>query len=181
MITLKRSRNSSNRFWVLAGGCITLLISCGEKPGQLPSRLSRFPDDLNNSSLALSGVYGDGWTGKTISLNLKQPPGEQAISLRGMIPRIGETDFHEDVEVRVDDELVDRRSIGPGDFQILAPVAGTEGTRRVTVDFSGTQQLPGADNRQVATRLSFIGFEPVKAQTDIVRGVNALLRRMGWR
>lgn len=168
-----------SRLWVQAGVCMILLISCGEKSVQLPSRLSRFPDDLNNSSLALSGVYRDGWTGKTITLNLRQPAGDQAFSFRGMIPKIGETDFHEDVEVRVDDKLVDRRSVGVGDFQIVAPVAGTSGARRVTVDFSATQQLPGGDNREVATRLSFIGFEPTKGQADIVRGAGTRLGG-GW-
>jgi hypothetical protein len=63
----------------------------------------------------------------------------------------------------VDGRSVARRTLGPGDFQIAAPVEGEPGKRRIEVGFSRTQELPGADGRAVGARLQFLGFEPASA------------------
>jgi hypothetical protein len=173
------SRQLSPRSLALASGCMVLLFSCGGRRGELPSHLTRFPEDLNNSGLAVTGVYQDGWIGKTAAVNLRQPGGDQALVVRGMVPKIADDDFHGDVELRIDNKVVDRRSVKLGQFQVITPVDAHEGARRVAIGFTSTQQLPGGDNRLVAARLGFIGFEPAEAGTDIVRGPGLQLGA-GW-
>jgi hypothetical protein len=146
--------------------------------------LSRFPGDLNSSQLEVSGIYQDGWVGETASVKLQQPAGEQALSFRGTVPKIGDTDFHTDVELRVNDKGTARQSVGIGDFHIAAPVETGAGERRVTVAFSAAQQLPAGDGRMVGAHVQFIGFVSagsVAASTaqDIVRGSEIRLGS-GW-
>jgi hypothetical protein len=158
---------------------MVLLFSCSTKPGEPPSHLSRFPDDLKNNSLTVSGVYEDGWTGKTVAANLKQPSGEQVLILRGMVPKIGDADFHQEVELSVDDKVIDHRPVPLGEFQVVVPVDNREVVRHVTVVFGATQPLPGEDNRLVSARLAYIGFEPARTRIDIVHGAGIHLGS-GW-
>jgi len=145
-------------------------MACGTKSGQLQSSVSVFPDDLKNKSLAATGIYDDGWTGKTLALSLKQPSGEEVLVLRGLVPKVDDPDYHAVVEVTIGNKLLDRRSVGTGNFEIVTPVEGGAQVRRITADFSATQRLPGGDNRLVGARLSFVGFESAGAGRDIVHG-----------
>ena len=155
------------------------LLSCGVRPIGPPSRLSRFPDDLKNTSLSVSGVYEDGWTGKNVAVNLRQPSGEQVLILRGMVPKIGSDDFHQSVELSVDGNVVDKRPVALGEFQIAVPVENREGVRHVAVAFGATQLLPGGDNRLTAARLASVGFESAGTRNDIVHGAGIQLGT-GW-
>jgi hypothetical protein len=146
--------------------------------------LSRFPDELNNSQLEVWGIYQDGWVGETASVKLQQPAGEQALSFRGTVPKIGDADFHTNVELKVNDKGIARQSVGIGDFYIAAPVETGAGERRVTVAFSAAQQLPPGDGRMVGAHVQFIGFvssKSVAASTthDIVRDSKIRLGS-GW-
>ena len=169
----------TGRTWLLAFGCALLLPACGQKANQLPSQLSHIPGDLANSSLALSGVYADGWTGKTAALNLKQPAGDQVLVVRGMVPKVGDSDYSGDVAVSVDNRLIDRHSFRLGDFEIVEPIGGQSGTRRIGLAFSKVQQLPRGDDRVVGARLTFVGFEQAKADADVVRSPGVHLGS-GW-
>jgi hypothetical protein len=125
--------------------------------------VSRFPYDLKNAQINASGIYEDAWVAETAAVDLEQPEGKQAVTVRGTIPQVAGAAFQTEVELRVDDRSVARRTVGPGDFQIAAPVTGKPGRRRVEVGFSKTQDLPGADGRAVGARLEFLGFEPARA------------------
>ena len=157
-----------------------LLSSCGRG---LPSKLDRLPAGLNNTELKASGIYGDAWVGESGSINLKQPSGQQVLSIRGTVPKIADARFRTAMELRMDDKAIAHWNIGLGDFALSAPVFTGGGTRRVTIAFDKSQPLPGGDGRMVGARLSFIGFEPASAKTgnpsDIVRSLNLQLGG-GW-
>jgi hypothetical protein len=161
------------------------LGSCGGGPdAELPSRLKRFPADLSNPKLEAAGIYSDAWAAENISVFLRQPGGEQVLTVRGMVPGLGSADFQTTVELRVDDNSVGKQEVGLGDFRITTPVATGAGKRHVEVMFHPYQLLPAGDGRRVGSRLQFIGFEPAKSATvtvspDIVRGSRVQLGH-GW-
>src|SRR5215831_9686093 len=134
-LVLRRGQLSGNT-WFLMAGCLIFLASCTQKPSQLPSHLSKFPDDTGNNGLALDGLYQDGWTAKDVALNLTQPAGDQALAVRGMIPSVGSANFRADVDVSVDGKLVGRQSLVVGDFDVVVPVPAQPGARRVSLAFS---------------------------------------------
>jgi hypothetical protein len=165
-----------NRVGFILMAAFAFVCSCGRGPGGgLPSSLSRFPSDLGNPGLDLTGIDEDGWIGEAGSVTLQQPAGQQMFTIRGMVPRIDQLDFQTQVELRVDNQSVATKTVGVGDFRISAPAPGVALKRHVVVQFSATQQLPGRDGRLVGARLQFLGFEPAKsgalnATSDIVRG-----------
>jgi len=167
----------------VSSAILALLVSCGgNSSGTAPSRLEHFPADLSNSQVDASGIFADGWVSGTASANLQQPDGDQAVAIRGTIPKIGDPAFKTEVTLLVDDAEVGRRSVGLGDFQLSAPVKKQPGKRRVTVAFSASQELPSGDGRIVGARLKFLGFEPAKSTgnpADVVQGANLQLGS-GW-
>lgn len=171
--------------WTIALVLLDILCCCGGAPsGGLPSQVSRFPGDLKNPKLQASGIYDDGWIAETASVNLQRPAGEQAIALRGMVPKIVNADFTTEVVMAVNSQEVARRTVGAGDFQLAGVVTGVPGPRRVTVTFSKAQELPGTDERMVGAHATFIGFvsaNSVAATTshDIVHGAGLQLGS-GW-
>jgi hypothetical protein len=158
-----------------------LLAGCGGSASP-PSQLSKMPAGLNDPKLELAGIYQDGWVGETGSATLQQPKGDQALTVRGMVPNLGSASFQTTLELRVDGTPVGSKTVGPGDFQISAPAPPTAGNRRVTLSFSPLQELPNGDGRLVGARLQFLGFEPasnVTAPLDITRGPGIELGS-GW-
>ena len=184
-MTISSNSTRAGRTGILAPALLAILCSCGGSPsGSLPSQLSRFPGDLSNPRLEVSGIYEDGWVGEMGSVKLQQPAGERAISFRGTVPKIGDADFHTDVELKVDDKEIARQSVGTGDFHIAAPVETGAGERRVMVAFGAAQQLPAGDGRMVGAQVRFIGFVPARSVAaftahDIVRGSEIRLGS-GW-
>lgn len=152
-----------------------LLCSCNRG---LPSKLDRLPAELTNPALRISGIYEDAWVGEKGSLDLEQRKGDEIVSIRGTVPQIGDAHFQIELELRLDDQALAHWDLRPGDFAVSAPVPTGAGTRRVALEFSRSQQLPG-DGRSVGARLSFIGFEPQSGQkgapSDITRGLNLQL------
>lgn len=179
------SPTRAGRTRILAPPLLAILCSCGGSPsGSLPPQVSRFPGDLANPKLEVSGIYQDGWVDKTGSIKLRQPAGEQALSFRGTVPKIGDANFHTDVELKVNDRGIAHQSVGIGDFHIAVPVGAGAGERRVTVAFSTAQQLPAGDGRMVGARVKFIGFVSAGSVAestahDIVRGSEIRLGS-GW-
>jgi len=157
-----------------------LLSSCGRG---LPSKLEHLPEDLNGTGLNLTGIYPDGWVGDSGSVTLQQPAGKQMLSIRGTVPLVGDPNFRSDVELRLEEKAVGHWNIGLGDFALSASVPPGAGTRRVTIVFGKSQQLPGGDGRMVGARLSFIGFESKSAMvgppSDVMRSSNLQLGS-GW-
>jgi hypothetical protein len=171
-----------NRFSAIALvlSATAFVLSCGRG---IPSKLDHLPDGLGNQKVEATGIYPDAWVAKNGSLTLQQPVGQQVLSVRGMVPQVGDAGFRSDLELMVNDKAVGHWNIGVGDFSFAAPVPPGGGTRRITIAFDKLQELPGGDGRVVGARLNFIGFEsaPSKESTasDVVRGLNLQLGS-GW-
>jgi hypothetical protein len=165
---------------ILSTALLLSLASCGGFSDS--SRVSRFPSDLTDPKRETSGIYRDAWVEETGSATLQQPSGDQALTVRAMVPNLGNTNFQTTVELRVDNKSIGTKMVGPGDFQFSAPVPGRPGKHLISVAFSPVQQLPGGDGRMVGARLQFLGFEPASrtaSSSDIVRGVGVELGG-GW-
>ena len=165
--------------------CALFLNSCaGPSHPEPPSSISRFPADLANSQLALSGIYEDGWTAQNASLSLRQPAGEQFLVVRGMVPQIDRAGFRTSLEVQVDQRTLTTQSLGPGDFTIYSRMSNHPGVRRVSLSYRDGQKLPAGDGRVVGARLSFVGFErqPVEhpAASDVVDPGSGVRLGSGW-
>jgi hypothetical protein len=140
-----------------------------EPPPAPPSRVERFAEDLRNPLLQASGVYGDGWVGPVASLRLVQPPDQDELTVRGMVPQIGDAaaggePFRTELIVLIDGHEAARQPVSPGPFEVHAavpaPAIDSAGPHQVELRFSVTQVLPSPDGRSVGARLSFIGFAP---------------------
>jgi hypothetical protein len=136
-----------------------------EPPPVPPSRVERFATDLRNPLLMASGLYGDGWAGPVASLQLAQPGDADEITIRGMVPQIGQATaepFRAELVVVIDGKEAVRQSVSPGplEMRVAMPAAATDldGARKVELRFSAAQTLPPPDGRSVGARLSFIGF-----------------------
>ena len=149
-----------------------------------PSSVSRFPVDLANSQLGLSGIYADGWIGVDASLSLYEPGGGQYLVVRGMVPRISRDDFQTRLEVRLDQDALTNKRLGIGDFTISERIGSHPGVHRISLIFSGGQELPGADGRIIGARLSFVGFDHQQATQasagDIVDPESGIRLGSGW-
>jgi hypothetical protein len=165
---------------ILSGTLLLLLASCGGLGDR--SRLSQFPADLTDPKREVSGIDQDGWMEDTSSATLAQPSGDRQLTIRGMVPNLGNANFQTTVQLRVDNLEIGTKTVGPGEFQLSEPVQSAPGNRRITVTFSQTQQLPGGDGRTVGARLQFLGFEPSSRKAsggDIVRSAGIQLGG-GW-
>jgi hypothetical protein len=165
---------------ILLTALLLSLTSCGVPSDA--SRLSRFPSDLTDPKREASGIYQDAWVEETGSATLQQPSGDQMLTIRGMVPNLGNMNFQTTVQLFVNNIGVGTKTVGPGEFQFSAPVPNGPENRRITITFSPVQQLPGGDGRMVGARLQFLGFEPASRKalgSDIIRGTGVELGS-GW-
>lgn len=152
-----------------------------------PSSLDEFPADLTHPDLEYSGIYEDGWVSESAFFALYEADAAARLAVRGTMPLIGDPSFSSELRVRVDGREVARRSLTPGDFEVQVPAPTGGGRRRVDLEFSNMQQLPGVDRRPVAALLRFVGFEAVsgpgvspRAVPDVVTTVSGLRLGVGW-
>ena len=125
-----------------------------------PPRLAKFPDDLSNPALQYSGLYEDGWIGEKAWVRLTRPAEPGELVLRGTSAPNPAAGAPFELEVLVDGRRAAIVSQPPGPFEVRATL-GAADSRIVTVAlrFSTASQLPGADQRPVAARVDFLGFE----------------------
>lgn len=150
------------------------LVSCGGSADAPPSQLRRFPADLSNAKLDFSGIFQDAWTEESGAVTLQQPSGEQALTIRAMVPNLGDTSFQTTVGLSIDNVSIGSKTVGVGDFELSLAAASAAGKHRIVVTFTKVQQLPAGDGRTVGARLAFLGFERPSRTTsaqDIVQGV----------
>jgi len=164
---------------VLALILVVSASSCSDDP-KLPSQLSRIPEDLSNALVEVQGIFADAWIGENASFSLQQPNSANFLAIRGNVPGIsGNDDFRTDLSVSIDGREMTRQSLGPGDFQVFAPVARGDGKKRVELVFSRSQILPEGDGRLVGARLAFAGFVQESGARDIIASPGIELGK-GW-
>ena len=103
-------------------------------------------------------MYEDGWVAEHAYFDLAQPSAPSTVTVRGAVPATSDPDFSTELRVIVDDKEATRQVLSPGTFEVnaLLPVGGQQ---RVQLLFSRGQHLPWPDNRVVAAKLSFVGFD----------------------
>lgn len=134
-----------------------------------PSRVACFPADLAHPDLEYSGVYEDGWISEACFFCLARPAGRAVAVVRGTVPGLDDLSFTTELKVLVDGQEVARRTLRPGDFEVVAPAppAGPEGRGRVELRFSRFQHLPGTDRRPVACVLKVIALESAEGTAGL--------------
>lgn len=140
-----------------------------------PSAVRKWKDadsDLRHPDLEYAGVYEDGWMAERGFLALGQPAGHTKLVVRGLVPGIGSPGFTTRLTVRVDGVPVALAGTSagsplrpdgrftPGAFEVSADVPATAaGRRRVELEWSDVQRLPGDDGRPAAAQLTVVAFE----------------------
>jgi len=133
---------------------------------QAPSSVRQFPGDLRNPNLEFSGVYEDGWVSEAAFFELTQPPSATTVSVRGLLPLVGDSTFTCDMKVLIDGQLVANKTLRPGAFEVDVPVATPPGKHRVDLRFSRLQRLVAPDTRPVGSLLQSVEFTPAPAVAD---------------
>jgi hypothetical protein len=129
-----------------------------------PESVARFPADLAHPHLEFSGFYEEGWLGPGARVRLTQADAALECVIRGMIPGLpGAEGFRTELTVLLDGTPVERRTLGPGDFEVRAPGAREAGPHWIELRFSRSQVLPAPDGRTATALVRFIGFEPSRS------------------
>lgn len=125
-----------------------------------PAFLQNLRADLANKNLEYSGAYEDGWISESSEYVLSHAADRKTLSVSGLVPLIGNPDFHSALRVLVDGREVGRAQVGIGAFNFHFPAPKTTGALRVTLLFDRFQRLPNGDGRPVAAQLYTVGFAP---------------------
>jgi hypothetical protein len=123
-----------------------------------PSAITSFPDSLNVPTLEFSGLYEDGWTGEDVYAVLQQPPDNQMLQVRGMLPLVTSDYLGTSVSVNIDGHEVANRWVDQGEFTLCVPIDRAERRRKVELRFAQPQQFPLGDSRPVGALLRYFGF-----------------------
>lgn len=122
-----------------------------------PSKLSRFPNDLENPNLEFSGIYEDGWIAGSAAAWLSAPVGCSAVVLRGMAPE--QSSAHLRVELFVDGKHVATTRPKPGSFVLRAPARCDGRRHEIEIVAAPLFQLQPPDHRPASIHLDSLGFE----------------------
>ena len=89
-----------------------------------PSFLSDLHNDLLNRNLEYSGAYEDGWISEASQYVLSHPRGADAVVVRGLVPLIGDPEFHTMMTVYVAGREIGKAGVGVGTFSLQFPIRG---------------------------------------------------------
>ncbi len=129
-----------------------------------PTQVSHFPADLDNKALEYSGIYEDSWLAEESFLQLRQPARRAQLSIRAMVPPLGQKPTR--LHVFVDGSPVAEAALHPGDNEVTAMLDGPVARRRVDLHFDSVAALPGSDGRLVSAQLKYVGFTEDSGKTD---------------
>lgn len=121
-----------------------------------PSKIDSFPTDLADPNLEYSGIYEDGWISEDAFFNLNQPKNSKLV-IKGEFPQIHANQTK--LSISVDGTKIYDERLIPGIFKIKLIVPNKPGRRKIELHFANTQLLPNGDNRPVAAKIEFLGFE----------------------
>ncbi|HEV7301549.1 MAG TPA: hypothetical protein VGN72_19450 [Tepidisphaeraceae bacterium] len=135
-----------------------------------PRSLTTFPKDLMNQHVEYSGIYEkDGWVSDASYYMLKPEPGDK-LSVRGEVPNVGNKGYSTKAVLKLDGQVLAEKMVTLGEFELIGDVPPGQGRRRVELTFEDNQYFPAPDNRPVAAKIFFVGFEPA---TFVPRALSA--------
>lgn len=123
-----------------------------------PSFLSNLRTDLTNRNLEYSGAYEDGWISESSEYVLSRPADKTSLVVSGVVPLIGDPNFHTALRVLADGRLLGRSEVGIGAFSFQFPARNLGRQTRISLLFDRFQQLPNGDGRPVGAKLYSLGF-----------------------
>jgi hypothetical protein len=124
-----------------------------------PCSISQFPTDLKNPDLEYSGIFEDGWISKAAFFNFTQPAKKANLVIKGTIQPIYKNLISTQLTVYLDGKKLIAKNLSLGNFLLLIPISDYKTHRKVELHFSKIQILPDNDERPVAAKMQFIGFE----------------------
>ena len=146
-----------------------------------PSFLSDLHNDLLNRNLEYSGAYEDGWISEASQYVLSHPRGADAVVVRGLVPLIGDPEFHTMMTVYVAGREIGKAGVGVGTFSLQFPIRGVGPRVPVKVKFARFQRLPNGDGRPVAAKLYGLGFKtPAEAAQAARSSTLTSAQRSTW-
>lgn len=123
-----------------------------------PNILRDIRADLANHNLEYSGAYEDGWISESSEYVLSHPKAKPVLWVSGLVPLIGNPNYHQTLRVLADGKLVGRADLGIGTFSFQFPARNVGPAPRITLLFDHFQRLPNGDGRPVSTQLYSLGF-----------------------
>ena len=123
-----------------------------------PSLLTNLRAALRDRNLEYSGAYEDGWISEASFYGLSHRDDQRFLTVSGMVPFIGDSNFHFTLRVLAGEREVGRAELGVGRFAFAFPVGRLGPRVRVKLLFDRFQRLPLDDRRPVAGQLYTVGF-----------------------
>ena len=146
-----------------------------------PSFLADPPADLLNKNLEYSGAYEDGWISEASQYVLARPQGSQRLIVRGLVPLIGDPNYHSRFVVLLNGRVAGRGEAGIGTLEMHFPAGHASGAVKVRLLFDRYQRLPGGDDRPVAMKLYALGFQNAQESAAYARSATLSSRkRSDW-
>ncbi len=136
-----------------------------------PSVLSRFPDDLRNSSLEYGGIYEDGWVSESSFVRLSAPLRPSVLRVKVVVP--GFLPQPVALTVTAGGRAIAHADLKLGEADLRIPMTPASGVQRIQLRFDRAGRLPSPDNRPAAALLRSIGFEE-NSQADIAEAPVAI-------
>jgi hypothetical protein len=136
-----------------------------EPPAAPPSWIAKFPEDLKDPEVAVTGVSDDRWAGAMVTAKLFQPVDCDEFVVRGIVPQVAAgAAFTTEAVVVLDGREAARRAVVAGPFELHVPVPlpadDAAVPHQVEIRFSNVQTFPPPDGRAVGARLEAFGFPP---------------------
>jgi hypothetical protein len=119
-----------------------------------PLAIRNIPADLADPNLEYSGIYEDGWIGKTSYAQFAGGPKADLV-VRALVPS-GED--AQRLQVLVNGVPLAGRSVKPGLVDLTFPLPSSTGWRKVELRWANARRLPAPDGRSVAAHLTFFGI-----------------------
>jgi len=139
-----------------------------------PSFLSDPPADLLNQNLEYSGAYEDGWISEASQYVLALRPDSKTLVIRGVVPLIGDPEFHSGFRVLMNGRLAGQGEVGIGTFEARFPInRQVSSPVKIKLIFDRFQRLPVGDDRPVSMKLYALGF--LNARDSASRVKSAML------
>jgi hypothetical protein len=118
-----------------------------------PSQIRSIPADLANPNLEYSGIFEDGWIGRTSYARLAAGPAGRLVLHALVLPE----PHGQRLRVLVNSRTVVSRSVAPGPVDVDVPLSASAGARTVELRWTSASRLSAADPRSVSARLTSLG------------------------
>jgi hypothetical protein len=125
-----------------------------------PSAIRSIPADLGNPNLQYSGIFEDGWIGRTSYARLAGGPAGRLV-LRALVAPGTKA---QGLRVLVNGRTVALRKGVAGSLDLNIPIPASAAVRTVTLRWAQAARLSAADRRRVSALLTYLGVsEPPAA------------------